>query len=433
MSEKAPFDRKTLDGLKHYNIPYREGSWDHFEAFRKKKEDRKRLIFFFYKIAAVLFLALAVGWGVNELVSSSKNTIAGKNTSGKKSIKTTEHSAPDSIPEQTSFSVASGPEMEIGSRHLNVIPEKKTSLAKTGGPQQLSHFTDQKLKIHSNTETQVTSEADISSERVSEYTALNARKFTYLSVHITKPFIPFNKHDLPEEISNHQSRLGYSMVLNQNVNRATSSLPGYSFGLGGLADIPLSRKIDLSTGLSFGQQSLRIQKEKVAFSQAQSGIPHLDRIAYKWLHAEIPLNVRYRMLPARKWNIYVVGGLSALGTFGQKFDYTYSNSRVLTTVTYLENGSPIVKTETLEEKSVVRDERVRDKFGFGSSVNFALGFDYPLKATNVSVEPFVKYPIGSLTSENLQFLSFGIQLRWSIVSREMSKGKFQNDHSKSTP
>jgi hypothetical protein len=105
MSEKAPFDRKTLDGLKHYNIPYREGSWDHFEAFRKKKEDRKRLIFFFYKIAAVLFLALAIGWGVNEMVSSSKNTIAGKNTSGKKSIKTTEHSAPDSIPEQTSFSV----------------------------------------------------------------------------------------------------------------------------------------------------------------------------------------------------------------------------------------------------------------------------------------------------------------------------------------
>ncbi|MEO6283195.1 MAG: outer membrane beta-barrel protein [Dyadobacter sp.] len=417
MSEKAPFDRKTLDGLKNYNIPYQEGSWDHFEIFRKKKDDRKRLIFFFYKIAAMLFLALAVGWGVNKLVvDHSKTTVAGKHLPESKSIKTAEHSQSDSIQNPANFSVASAPKSELASRNLTVIPENKKSSVGINGSHQVSDLTDQKFSDYSNTETGVVADQDLSYRQNSDYESLIAKQFTYLAVQIPKPFIPFRTNDLPEEAPNHSSRLGYSMVLNQNVNRATSSLPGYSFGLGGLADIPLSKKIDLSTGLSFGQQSLRIQKEKVAFSQAQSGIPHLDQVDYRWLHAEIPLNVRYRMLPARKWNIYVSGGLSALGTFGQKFDYTYSNSRVLTTVTYLENGSPIVKTQTLEETSVVRDDRVRDKFGFGSTINFALGFDYPWNATNLSVEPFVKYPIGTLTSENLQFLSLGIQLRWSIVS-----------------
>lgn len=414
MSEKAPFDRKTLDRLKDYNIPYREGSWDNFEAFKKKKEDRKRLIFFFYKIAAMLFLALAVGWGVNKLAGNSKRIVTEKQIHTNKQTKTIENPAADSIQNQADFRVASKP--EIDKTHFNVASRNKKSILRSSAPNKLPDFTDDEFTDHSNAETGLTSGVDFSFQQDPDFATLNARPFPYLPTYIKNPSIPFKANDLPEEISNHKSRLGYSIVLNQHVNSAASSLPGYSFGLGGLADIPLTRKLELSTGLSFGRQSLRIQKEKLPFNPSTSGTPHLDRVDYRWANAEIPINVRYRMTPARKWNIYVSGGLSMLGTFGQKFDYAYSNSRILTTVVEAENGPVVVSTQTLEEKSVVRDERVRDKIGFGSTVNVALGFDYPWKAANLSVEPFVRYPISSITSERLQFFSLGIQLRWSFIS-----------------
>ncbi|WAC14112.1 hypothetical protein [Dyadobacter pollutisoli] len=416
MSEKAPFDRKTLERLKNYNIPYREGSWDNFEAFRKKKEDKKRLFFFFYKIAATLFLALAVGWGVNKLVGNSKRTVAEKQIHTKKQTKTIEDPPADSIQSLPDFRLTSKAEIKIDQSHLNLVSRNKKSLLTTSAPKNLPDFTADKFTDHSTAETAINSGTDIVFQQDPNFAVLNARSFSYLSIYIKKPSIPFKTNDLREEMPNHKSRPGYSMVLNQHVNSATSSLPGYSFGLGGLADIPLTRKIELSTGLSLGRQSLRIQKEKLPFNPATSGTPHLDRVDYRWANAEIPINVRYRMMPTRKWNIYVSGGLSMLGTFGQKFDYAYSNSRILTTVVEAENGPVVVSTQTLEEKSVVRDERVRDKIGFGSTVNVALGFDYPWKAANLSVEPFVRYPIGSITSERLQFFSLGIQLRWSIIS-----------------
>jgi hypothetical protein len=364
----------------------------------------------------MLFLALAIGWGVSKLVTDSKNTVSEKHIPGSKPGKTTIHSKRDLIPNPAGISVATAPKADISQTHLNEISKNKTSPVKSSGLNTLSDLADQQFTNHSNAATKVVIRPDSASERNPDMTTLAARPFEYLAVYMAKPYIPFKATDSVQELPKHSSRLGYSMVLNQNVNRATSSSPGYSFGLGGLADVPLSKKIDLSTGLSFGQQSLRVQKEKLAFNEATSGTPHLDRVAYKWLHAEIPLNVRYRMLPARKWNIYVSGGLSMIGTFGQKFDYTYSNRRVLTTVIEVENGPPIVSTQTLEEESVVRDKRVRDKFSFGSTANFALGFNHPLNSANLSVEPFVKYPIGALTSEQLQFFSLGIQLRWSITS-----------------
>tara|TARA_R110002124_G_scaffold223663_1_gene388961 strand:+ start:262 stop:1542 length:1281 start_codon:yes stop_codon:yes gene_type:complete len=415
MSDKSPFDRKTLEGLKNYNIPYQEGSWDKFEKFRKKKEDKKRLIFFCYKIAAILFVAFAIGWGIIESSGDLKNAIAEKQLPGSKPSKSTLHSKTNSIRDRTGNTVALAPQTDISQIHLNATSKNKTSQAKNSSLNRRSRFTVQKFVDPSNAAASVVTQPDSVSERNTELISLETRPVEYLSIYMLKPYIPFSAQGLEEETSKRSTTLRYSTILNQNVNRATSSLPGYSFGLGGLTDISLSKKIDLSTGLSLGQQSLIVQMEKLAFNASTSGIPHLDRVAYKWLHAEIPLNVRFRMFPAQKWNMYFSGGLSALGTFGQQFDYTYSNSRVLTTVTYVENGSPIVTTQTLEEESVVRDQRARDKFGFGSTINFALGFAHPLNTANLSIEPFVKYPIGTLTSERLQFLSLGIQLRWSLI------------------
>ena len=114
---------------------------------------------------------------------------------------------------------------------------------------------------------------------------------------------------------------------------------------------------------------------------------------------DIPVNLRYDFNP-QKNNLYIMAGLSSGTYINESYTYKYN---------YPDLSSPSLQ-QTQDETS----RRSFDSFYFGKVVNFAVGFAYPLGRNNLILEPFLKYPLDGLGSQNIRFGSGGINLKFNF-------------------
>jgi len=128
---------------------------------------------------------------------------------------------------------------------------------------------------------------------------------------------------------------------------------------------------------------------------------------------EVPLHLRYSLSTTKKIGLTFAGGLALVGTTGQQSEYLYENKRTITTVMEGEHGPVVVLSGTIVETSVINKTSDRSKFDTGAALNFSMGLTYPVNRNLVAIEPFIKYPVGSVTAGNLNFMTWGLQMRWS--------------------
>lgn len=228
------------------------------------------------------------------------------------------------------------------------------------------------------------------------------------------------------------STVSFGVYAATYVNYASKSNSQVNEGIGISSDIRLSRKLNLSTGVAIGQNSLNYngqlppEQSKLlsaannsagdAVSNKASALaapaysansffaatPSLKNYTASLVGLEIPINLKYRFNP-EKTATFVSIGVSS-GTFiNERYTSTYSYTTPF--------ASALTQTtdQSLQQKF--------NSFYFAKTLNFSFGTGYRISGNDLIIEPFVKYPIDGLGSQQIKFGSGGVNLKFNFQGR----------------
>ncbi|MFB9845201.1 hypothetical protein [Mucilaginibacter ginsenosidivorans] len=200
-------------------------------------------------------------------------------------------------------------------------------------------------------------------------------------------------------------------------NYAKGSTNQFNLGAGITSDVKLTRNLKLSTGVSVGQNTMTYAGQPpqqasynaiaVAttsnFSPAKmlytASAPTFKDYSANLVGLDIPLNLKFVFDP-QKSGTYILAGVSS-GTFINE-TYTYSYS------------TPSLYSSNVSQ---VQNQSTKDSFNgfyFAKTLNLAFGTGYTVGRSQLVVEPFMKYPLAGLGSQQLKFGAGGVNLKFNF-------------------
>lgn len=393
-----PIDKQTIDKLRVYETSYQEGAWEDFEQFRKKK--KKRPLIIFWRMAAGIILSLVIGWGIYKT-----------NQSGIEQVSVKEESKPISKPKVIK------PKNDNDAIAQEEVNSKKSTNLNNLNTKKPIYLQEIKEKTILTQDDKNSSQIVFAEEKKFQPDLLQAHTFNGVLVRPKIPFIPPYLTQEKEEMDEKKTlSLSYSIALAGLSNQAANTIPQQNFGLRGITEMALSKKAELSTGIYIGRENLNLLNTTIPMS-SPVGMPQLNQVNYRWLNVEVPLNVRYHVWQKGSLTFSTQAGVSVMGAFNQTSQLLFENRRTVTQVSVGENGE-VQEVSTTSIEKEVRDNLTNvQKISLGTALNFSLGVHYPLGKNQLSIEPFFKYPIGAFTAERLHYSSLGVQLRWSITTK----------------
>ncbi len=214
------------------------------------------------------------------------------------------------------------------------------------------------------------------------------------------------------------NHLTLSFFAGPHMNYAEGSEAQLNFGVGFTSDIRLLPKLSLTTGLAIARNSLSFTRDMPASANrtANTLLPSnsqgsgftanfttITRYQAQLLGLDVPVNLKYQVIPADN-KLYLSAGLSSGTYFNESYGVRYQNY----------NATNGFTSQTMGEQTT---KPVFSRFDLARTLNISIGFSSKLnRSRNLTVEPFLKYPLGGLGSENLKFGASGINLRMNFYS-----------------
>jgi hypothetical protein len=242
-----------------------------------------------------------------------------------------------------------------------------------------------------------------------------------------KPAVRENLNILPKatrkepfKTSSKAQKLAFSVFAGTYFNYSEGSENQLNFGAGFVSDIRLSKNLKLSTGLSIASNSLSYSNNlpesaissldaalSSPLSSGGSGIssiyPTITSYNAELLALDIPVNIKYQFVPESD-KFYVSAGLSSGTYLAETYGYQYRN---------FNPSTGFYSGQSQDEKI----KKQLNDFDLGRTLNLSMGLSTKFgKMQTISIEPFLKYPLGGLGSQNLKFGSTGINLKLHFKS-----------------
>ncbi|TSD67509.1 hypothetical protein FFF34_008995 [Inquilinus sp. KBS0705] len=231
-----------------------------------------------------------------------------------------------------------------------------------------------------------------------------------------------------KQASNKQDtrKVAFSVYAATYFNYAEGSKNQMNAGAGFTSDIKLTKNLKLSTGLALAQNTLSYDNTPpvtngvalVASAPAQirsdglfavsAAVPQFRNYNASLVGLDIPVNIKYEFNP-QKSDTYISAGLSS-GTFiDERYTYTYNY-----TYTSADANKNIITTaSTTTENETTR--KSFNNFYFGKTLNIAFGVGVPVgKSNRLIFEPFLKYPLGGLGTQQINFGAGGLNLKFNF-------------------
>lgn len=189
---------------------------------------------------------------------------------------------------------------------------------------------------------------------------------------------------------------------------------GFSGGL--TSEYRLTESVRVTSGLflayqQFGSETVPARKQTTRdemFSGHDAVRISAER-DYELLVMDIPLNIQLR-LPAsknRQWQLTT--GLSSLLYLQQKMS---GKETIVMETSYYDQLSSMYRTQSfLTEVEVSSSYEPFSRFDFARLLNLSIGYAITQKKTTTVIEPFVKLPLGAISSRELKMGMGGLSLR----------------------
>jgi hypothetical protein len=235
---------------------------------------------------------------------------------------------------------------------------------------------------------------------------------------INSMFAEDKKIDTKKSIEKSDKRVRFGLYAATYFNYAKGSNNQINVGAGFTSDIKLSNNLKLVTGITIAQNSLNYTGgNSVIIAQnnffpsttasvspsnySVSSVATLKNHTASLVGLDVPLNLKYEFNP-QKNDAYFSAGLSS-GTFiNETYKSQYSSQ------TYFSSSVQQTQGETTSKSF--------NSFYFAKMLNVAMGIGFPFGKNRLIFEPFLKYPIGGLGSQNIHFGAGGINLKFNFQS-----------------
>ena len=222
----------------------------------------------------------------------------------------------------------------------------------------------------------------------------------------------------PEKTRSTNKSVSFAVYAATYFNYAKGSDNQLNLGAGVTSDIKLSKNLKFSTGVAIAQNSLTYNSQVPLTSQLNSpsaiafastkdvysaAAPTLKNYNANLVGLDVPLNLKYEFNPKNS-DTYISAGLSS-GTFiNETYTYSYKYN-----APFSANASQVLDQST--RKSF-------NSFYFAKTLNFSFGTGYALGNNRLVVEPFVKYPLDGLGSQQLKFGAGGVNLKFNFQTKK---------------
>jgi hypothetical protein len=135
-----------------------------------------------------------------------------------------------------------------------------------------------------------------------------------------------------------------------------------------------------------------------AFSTSPANDPMVNSYSANLVAFDIPLNLKYQF---NKSENYIAAGVSS-GTYVETYKLTYNYSNAA-------GYSAAVPAQSTQLRNVF------NTFDFARTLNIAFGLGYSLgKSNHIIIEPFLKYPLSGLGSQDIRFGAGGVNIKLNI-------------------
>ncbi len=219
-----------------------------------------------------------------------------------------------------------------------------------------------------------------------------------------------------DDKKNNDKRVHFGVYAATYFSYAKGSDQEVNVGAGFSSDIKISNNLKLVTGVAIGQNTLSytgassINTDAPLMAAAAEGnkyflaaTPSIKNYNASLVGLDIPMNLKYELNP-QKSDTYILAGLSS-GTFiNQSYTYFYNY--------------PAVNSATLQQTQGATVTKNFDGFYFAKTLNLAFGVGYPLGKNRMVIEPFLKYPLEGLGSQQIRFGAGGINLKFNFSTKK---------------
>ncbi|WP_295767207.1 outer membrane beta-barrel protein [uncultured Mucilaginibacter sp.] len=234
------------------------------------------------------------------------------------------------------------------------------------------------------------------------------------------------------EKANLDKKVMYGVYAATYFNYAEGSKSQVNAGAGFSTDIRLSKNFKLSTGVAIGRNTLSYENQPVSASLQSDAayasnfakvevipISNLNQLGFTPLRVaasptisaynisltglDVPVNIKYEFNPQRS-DAYISAGLSS-GTFiSENFRYKFDSN--------IRDGIATSNTSSIPDAT---SSKSFTGFNFARTLNLSMGVGYQLSRHNrLVIEPFFKYPLGGLGSQQIRFGSGGVNLQFKF-------------------
>ena len=216
--------------------------------------------------------------------------------------------------------------------------------------------------------------------------------------------------------TNQQVDLGGGLVLAYQLNdklaiRTGASFNQYEVGMVGsrVAEMAVAKRM---AAAPIKNADKTISKEAATLRGNNLLLPDLHAVTGKVQTLDIPLEVRYNLTK----QFYATGGLSYAAVLSQERLDHYEQSAAVQTYSSVGDADEMQQNgvTTVQTTELSADDNVNTN-GFGGFVNFSVGRRMSVgKRMKISVEPFVKLPVGQFKQADMNYTNGGIRLMTSF-------------------
>ncbi|OQX80887.1 MAG: hypothetical protein B6D64_02660 [Bacteroidetes bacterium 4484_276] len=222
-------------------------------------------------------------------------------------------------------------------------------------------------------------------------------------------------------------RLGLELASFTNYS-SEDIVPNMNYGAGVVAQIPIKNRFSFNAGLIVSMYNIEFSDNEKVMDNVEGGTVFGDSIiaasnadfaVFKenfpdvlpsemiLTGLDIPINFQYQFIRRKSSGFFVELGFSSLLYLSETYSYTF--------VTLSEN--PNINGEYEVEETATEDISGPGPktFDFAKLINFSIGVDYRLSnRLGLTINPYLKYPVSTLSSGDMKFGSGGLKLKFMI-------------------
>jgi hypothetical protein len=221
-------------------------------------------------------------------------------------------------------------------------------------------------------------------------------------------------------------RINFGVMLSSLVNYSDKGEKDNKVNLGGgvLSEVKLGKRFSITSGVLLTRQSLNMRQadnlptipttQSITTNGATESrsLGQRSSVDMQFVGLDIPVNLQYHVSKNPNRGLYVSMGLSSLAYLQESYNH---NTVETIAKTYYKGGvgSQLQKVETTNIETNTRSQTAGlSRFDFAKMLNVSVGMKYMVaKSMQILIEPYIKYPLNTLTQEELRFGSAGVNLR----------------------